>query len=91
MVNRKQWKNLKTLNKKEEEILDSAIFNNKRTEQGTCKHNKVHIMLCFRKGSLDEHNAEMAKIVVMYPGYSVLFLLQLKEKIYRRLTCCWTY
>lgn len=60
--------------------MDSVIINNKGKEQRICKHNKVRTMVCFRKGSLDNHTGETAKIVVMCLGYSVSFLLQLKDK-----------
>lgn len=60
--------------------MHSVIFNNKGKEQRICKHNKVHTMVCFRKGSLDNHTSETAKIVVMCLGYSVSLLLQLKDK-----------
>lgn len=60
--------------------MDSVIFNNKGKKQRICKHNEVHTMVCFRKGSLDNHSGEMGKIVVMCLGYSVSFLLQLKDK-----------
>ena len=42
-------------------------------------------MLCFRRGRLDNHTCEIAKIAVTWHSHSTSFLPQLKDKYMRDL------